>query len=204
MGWKNSCCLSVLSCPSVLPAVLPGGLKPQLQIINPFSPNAAAVTATTPHTAHCCSLTGQRSPGLWTSRAVLLVEASGRTLFLGFSSSGDLFPSFLFTEWVRFPGQRGRGPSFILHRLRGTCSVHRDSCGHCALLGCPGGGMKDQCSKGLKCSLRRLGAASVQSAQSDWVAALFGSFSQSAVEMTFSLKCIGEVLVQVEVGDSRG
>lgn len=98
---------------------------------------------------------------------------------LGFSSSGDLSPSFLFIEWVRFPGQRRRGPSFILHWLRGTCSVHRDSCGHFALLGRPEGGMKDQCSKGLKCSLRRLEAESVQSAQSDWVVALFGSVSQS-------------------------
>lgn len=53
-------------------------------------------------------------------QGLLLVEASGRTHFLGLSSSGDPFPSFIFIEWVRFPGQRGEALHLILHTLAGN------------------------------------------------------------------------------------
>lgn len=110
----------------LLPCCKAVGLKPRLGMITPFSPWLSPFTAITSQTAQ---MFPHSSRGPWAcgaSRGLLLLEASGPTCLLGFSSTGDL--CFLacdrFLPWVRLPGQKERDSSFILPCCLGTyCMV---------------------------------------------------------------------------------
>lgn len=153
MGSRNSCSLSVLLCPFVLPA----GLLLCCQVarslsltVSPFSPFAVPVTAMTPQTAdvfpHRSEVPGLSGTAglryLWRLQGgpTSLVSAPLMTCFL---------PSFLFIDRVRTPGQR-RGGWLGTHCV--APALPRDSCGHSALRGRSGGCTKDQGSKSVKCT----------------------------------------------------
>lgn len=89
-----------------------------------------------------------------------------------------LVVSSLLYRRVRFPWLRDRGLPVIWHMLledhpHTTCSEHRDSCDHSDLMGCFGGGVKDQCRKGVKCSLRK--KLLLYTTQSGWYLRCFDS-----------------------------